>query len=62
MKELTSFLAFFNSKKTESFKEIDLDFKDFLYDNLQETIFNKEDVTSQEYQSFLTLNLSFKSG
>jgi len=37
-------LAFFNSKKEESFKELDLDFKDFSYDNLQETIFNKEDV------------------
>lgn len=44
IKELKKFMAFFESKRSESFKEIDLDFKDFLYDNLTETIFNKEDV------------------
>ncbi|KAL4470089.1 hypothetical protein ABPG72_008748 [Tetrahymena utriculariae] len=45
VKELKQYLAFFNQKKEESFKELNLDFKDFVSDNVQDsTIYNKDDV------------------
>ncbi|CAD8108524.1 unnamed protein product [Paramecium primaurelia] len=43
-KELQSFLNFFNLKKQESMREIELEFKDFSKFQVQDTLYNKDDV------------------
>ena len=46
MKELNKFLIFFRTKKDDTLKEIDLDYRDYISDNLTDdmAIYNKEDV------------------
>ena len=44
--ELNKFLNFFKTKKDESLKELDLDYKDFIEYELKDNIYNKEDVNT----------------
>lgn len=55
-KELQSFLNFFNLKKQEAMKEVELEFNDFTSHSIADTLYNKDDI--QELIEKLQKNLS----
>ncbi|KAM3143729.1 Leucine zipper transcription factor-like protein 1 [Paramecium bursaria] len=59
-KELCSYLNFFNLKKQEAMREVDLDFEEFTKHQVQEVLYNKDDVCDLIVQLNKTIKVSIE--